>query len=46
MFWLVLLIGGSIVDSWGPSSRDECEAKRVVMAIGKPAGQAYMCVRR
>jgi hypothetical protein len=45
MFWLVLIVSGTIVQTWGPTPRAECEARKVVMAVDKPPRHAYECVR-
>lgn len=45
MFWLVLWISGQIADSTGPMRFGECQARQVVVEIGRPAGHEYMCMR-
>lgn len=46
MFWLMLFVYGDVNQGWGPLTRAECHARRVVMMIDRPRGHEYRCVRR
>lgn len=43
MYFLVLRIAGEIAQIAGPMSYAECEARRVVVSIDRPAGHELRC---